>query len=159
MFILFGMAMQVKEEELGGKQVDMQKQYNDDLLQEVSDLLETKLRPIEDRIKCIEDRLKYVNGAVYEKGRVTEPRTELFRNKSDGTNLEVLRDRLRAVKDWYWGFERAVICYAKEKTERATNVLIFMISKPEATTFDILKFISDQPDFLEDAAHGDDEKT
>lgn len=97
-----------------------------------------------------------VAGIVDEQGRVTEPYAELFKNNSGTNNLDTLRDKLRVVKDWYWEFEVAVINYAKKNPERMTNVLIFMISKPEATTSDILEFISNQPDFYEDAAYGEE---
>ena len=70
-------------------------------------------------------------------------------------DLESLVDKLRAVKDWYLDFESGVISYARKKPERTANVLTYLISHPEAATSDIVEFISNQPDFYEDAAYPD----
>lgn len=67
--------------------------------------------------------------------------------------MEEFTIRLETVKDSYYGFVVAVLNYVKNNSARMTAVTDFMNSKPEALTSDILGFISEQPDFYDDAAY------
>lgn len=63
-----------------------------------------------------------------------------------------LKERLDEVKDAYVDFQAAIISYAKKKPERHDKVMDFLKRNPSAMSSDILEFISNQPDFYEDAA-------
>ena len=52
----------------------------------------------------------------------------------------------------YRDFAEAVLQYAKKKPEREEAVLKFLKEHPDATTSDVVKFVSDQPDFFEEAS-------
>lgn len=63
------------------------------------------------------------------------------------------------IKDAYWDYVVGVIVYAKKKPERMKIVTEYVKSHMDATTSDIVWFISNQPDFHDDAApcYEDDE--
>lgn len=61
--------------------------------------------------------------------------------------------RLNNVVDSYYGFVVAVLTYVKNKEARLEVVERFMDENPSALTSDILEFITEQPDFYEDAAY------
>ena len=63
-----------------------------------------------------------------------------------------LRELLFNIRDYYPDFEMAIINYAKRKPERLEAVLAFLRNNPDATSSEIIGFVSDQPDFYEDAA-------
>ena len=67
--------------------------------------------------------------------------------------MEKIAIRLNNVKDSYYSFVVAVMTYVKNKPSRLPIVQKFMDKHPDASTSDILEFISDQPDFYEDAAY------
>lgn len=67
--------------------------------------------------------------------------------------MEEITARLNNVEDSYQGFVRAVLTYVKKKQSRMEAVLEFMDNNPYALSSDILKYISDQEDFYEDAAY------
>lgn len=66
--------------------------------------------------------------------------------------MEDFAIRLENVKDSYYDFVVAVLTYVNNKTERLEYVCNYMDENPRALTADILRFISDQKDFYEDAA-------
>ena len=59
---------------------------------------------------------------------------------------------LNNVKDSYYDFVVAVLNYVKKKQSRMENVKDYIVKNPDASTSDILEFISNQADFYEDAA-------
>ena len=65
--------------------------------------------------------------------------------------------RLNNVKDSYYSFVVAVLTYVKNKPSRLPIVEKFLDEHSDASTSDILEFISDQPDFYEDAAYNQPE--
>jgi hypothetical protein len=67
--------------------------------------------------------------------------------------MEAFAIRLNSVKDTYYGFMAAVLTYVKKKPSRLSAVEEFMDRNPNASTSDILSFISEQNDFFEDAAY------
>lgn len=66
------------------------------------------------------------------------------------SELEVL---LNNIDDTYGAFVRGIAQYAKKKPERMENLLAFLHEHPKASSSDVIKFVSDQPDFMEDAAY------
>lgn len=65
---------------------------------------------------------------------------------------------LNNVKDSYYDFVVAVLNYVKKKQFRMENVKDYLVKNPEASTSDILEFISNQADFYEDDAAFDQAK-
>ena len=61
--------------------------------------------------------------------------------------MEELYKKLNAFPDAYFGFVIGVITYAKQKPERVGKILEYLDSSENLSTSDIIKFISDQPDF------------
>ena len=70
--------------------------------------------------------------------------------------MEELRKMLSNVSDSYYDFVAIVAHYAEKKPERLNTVIGYMKDHPSADTSDILGFISDRPDFYEDAAEYND---
>lgn len=64
-----------------------------------------------------------------------------------------LRKKLCEVKDAYEDFLAAMITYAAKKQERYVRVMDFLKKNPDALSSDILWFVSNQEDFMEDAAY------
>ncbi len=64
--------------------------------------------------------------------------------------MEEFVTRLNKVDDAYYDFIVAVLSYVKRKKGRLETVSRYMDDHPEAGTSDILRFISDQPDFYDD---------
>lgn len=60
---------------------------------------------------------------------------------------------LCAVSDSYPDFISGIVHYAKKKPERMAAVWKFLNEHPDALSSDIVEFVSDQPDFMEDAAY------
>ncbi len=67
--------------------------------------------------------------------------------------MEKFAIRLNNVKKSYYSFVVAVLTYVNNKPSRLPIVEKFMDEHPDASTSDILEFISEQPDFYEDAAY------
>ncbi|MBQ9610848.1 MAG: hypothetical protein IJV15_15615 [Lachnospiraceae bacterium] len=65
--------------------------------------------------------------------------------------MEEFKKTLENIEDSYYGFVAAVITYVNKKQSRFDAVKTFIINNPKALTSDILQFISNQPDFFEDA--------
>ena len=66
--------------------------------------------------------------------------------------MKELEKLLNNVSDTYEDFVIAILHYAKKKNSRLDAVLTYMKENPNATSSDIVYFISTQPDFFEDAA-------
>ena len=66
--------------------------------------------------------------------------------------MEEFTIRLNNVSDSYDSFVDGVLNYVEKKQSRLIAVETFMDEHPEATTSDILWFISNQRDFYEDMA-------
>lgn len=67
--------------------------------------------------------------------------------------MENFTIRLNNVADSYYDFVVAVLTYVNNKKSRLEVVENFMNNNPSALTSDILGFISQQPDFFDDAAY------
>ena len=60
---------------------------------------------------------------------------------------------LNRVDDSYFDFVSAMIHYAEKKPDRLRRVLDYIKNNPNALSSDIIKFVSEQDDFYEDAAY------
>lgn len=60
---------------------------------------------------------------------------------------------LNEIEDSYFDFVSAILHYAEKKPERQEVLLNFLHANPSAMSSDVVRFVSDQPDFHEDAAH------
>ena len=60
---------------------------------------------------------------------------------------------LNNIDDAYFDFVSAIAHYAEKKPSRLKKVLAFLKSNPDAKSSDIIKFVSEQKDFFEDAAY------
>ena len=76
------------------------------------------------------------------------------KHTEDDTMTE-LTEKLNQIPDTYHGFIVAVQNYVKKSPERLAIVSDYLNTHPEALTSDVLEFISNQPDFYDDAAYDD----
>lgn len=60
---------------------------------------------------------------------------------------------LNSIDGAYFDFVSAIMFYAEKKSERLEKVLEYIKNNPGVNTSDVVKFVSDQPDFYEDAAY------
>ena len=67
--------------------------------------------------------------------------------------MEELVCLLNRVDDSYFDFVLAMIHYAEKKPDRLRRVLDYIKNNPNALSSDIIKFVSEQEDFYEDAAY------
>ena len=67
--------------------------------------------------------------------------------------MKDLTIKLNNIKDSYYGFVAAVTTYVKNNPVRLRIVDEFIDNNPDASSSDILSFISEQPDFYDDAAY------
>lgn len=67
--------------------------------------------------------------------------------------MEELKALLNNISDSYYDFVSAMIHYAKKKKTREDALLGFIKSNPDATSSDVIEFVSNQEDFFEDAAY------
>lgn len=67
--------------------------------------------------------------------------------------MEELISILNNLNNSYDDFVTAITHYASKKPSRLEAVLAFLKANPDVTTSDVVKFVSDQPDFMEDAAY------
>ncbi|MCI6782295.1 hypothetical protein ACTQ1U_15105 [Thermoguttaceae bacterium LCP21S3_D4] len=67
--------------------------------------------------------------------------------------MEELKSLLNQIDDSYEDFVSAMLHYAEKKTSRAEAVLNFIKTNSNARTEDVIKFVSCQSDFMEDAAY------
>ncbi len=63
--------------------------------------------------------------------------------------MEELENKLKAIPDSYYGFVVGIINYVKQNPCRLQKVLRFINSTKDLTSSDVVKFVSDQPDFHE----------
>lgn len=68
-------------------------------------------------------------------------------------DLTKLSQLLNKVEDSYFDFVSAMLHYAEKKPARLEALLSFMSEHPKAKSSDIVRFVSEQPDFYEDAAY------
>ena len=73
--------------------------------------------------------------------------------KINSSEMAELRKKLCEVKDTYEAFQGAMITYVARKPERYMRVMDFLKKNPDALSSDILWFVSNQEDFMEDAAY------
>jgi hypothetical protein len=64
--------------------------------------------------------------------------------------MEELINRLNAIPNAYFEFIYSVVDYAESKTSHYTLIMDYLSASPSASISDVLKFISQQPDFFED---------
>ncbi len=83
-----------------------------------------------------------VNGLPAETYRATEVQDEVLIRK--------LQDRLESVPDAYPDFVTGIIHYARKRPERMNSVMEYLGEHPDALSSDVVRFVSDQPDFMED---------
>ena len=67
-------------------------------------------------------------------------------------SLEALRTRLLHMEGVYHSFIVGIMVYAEKKQSRIDAIARFLDENSDATTSDVVGFVSDQPDFYEDAA-------
>lgn len=65
--------------------------------------------------------------------------------------IDYLKDLLLKVADSYYAFVVGTLVYAKKKQSRLEAVIAYLENNPDAMSSDVVGFISDQPDFYEDA--------
>ncbi|MBO4889692.1 MAG: hypothetical protein J5574_01760 [Lachnospiraceae bacterium] len=67
--------------------------------------------------------------------------------------MNELSELLNHIEDAYFDFVSAMLHYAERKTSRQNALLTYLKDHPEAKSSDVVKFVSEQPDFSEDAAY------
>lgn len=71
----------------------------------------------------------------------------------NSSEMAELKKKLSEVKDTYEDFQAAMIRYAAKKPERYERVVDYLRKNPDALSSDVLWFVSNQEDFMEDAAY------
>lgn len=64
--------------------------------------------------------------------------------------MKELKMLLANVSDSYYDFVEGVVLYAKKSNQHTLLVTNYIKQNPDATSSDIIEFISDQPDFMDD---------
>ena len=64
-----------------------------------------------------------------------------------------LKELLEHIEDSYKDFVDAICHYAQKSPERLKKILNFVKDNPNVKSSDVVRFVSDQPDFHEDAAY------
>lgn len=67
--------------------------------------------------------------------------------------MEELTAMLNNIRDSYYDFVSAMIHYAEKKESRKKALINFLNTHPDANSSDVVLFVSEQPDFAEDAAY------
>jgi hypothetical protein len=67
--------------------------------------------------------------------------------------MEELKTLLNNVEDSYFDFVSAMLHYAEKKESRQNALLHYLHTHPNALSSEIIKFVSLQDDFAEDAAY------
>lgn len=67
--------------------------------------------------------------------------------------MNELAELLNGIEDAYYDFVSAILHYAEKKESRCEALLTFIRSNPGVKSSDVVKFVSDQPDFYEDASY------
>lgn len=63
--------------------------------------------------------------------------------------MDELYERLNKISDSYFAFVLGIVSYVKMKPSRLDVVLTFLRENENAKSSDVVKFISEQPDFNE----------
>ena len=79
--------------------------------------------------------------------KVVETFEEMIKEYEKDPEMKDLITRLREVPDSYIGFMAGVVIYTSRSADGMKAVTDFMDANEDLTTSDIIKFISDQPDF------------
>ncbi len=66
--------------------------------------------------------------------------------------MEELIELLNNVEDSYFDFVSGIAHYAEKKPSRVSILIQYLKCHPTAKSSDVVKFVSEQEDFLEDAA-------
>ncbi|MBE5854062.1 MAG: hypothetical protein E7297_01745 [Lachnospiraceae bacterium] len=66
--------------------------------------------------------------------------------------MDELVHRLNSIDDSYYDFVCAISAYARKKASRLEAVLSFLKQNPTASSSEVVRFVSEQDDFYEDAA-------
>ena len=67
--------------------------------------------------------------------------------------MNELKDLLLNIEDSYYDFVSGILNYAERKESGQKKLIEFIKSNPDVKSSDVVKFVSDQPDFYEDAAY------
>jgi hypothetical protein len=67
--------------------------------------------------------------------------------------MNELSELLNNIEDSYFDFVSAILHYAEKKPSRLDTVVKYIKTHPNVKSADVVKFVSDQPDFFEDAAY------
>ncbi|MCM1208046.1 MAG: hypothetical protein NC309_03910 [Ruminococcus sp.] len=67
--------------------------------------------------------------------------------------MEELTCLLNNIEDSYYDFITARLHYAEKTQERQDTVLKYLKNNPKVKSYDVIKFVSEQKDFFEDAAY------
>jgi hypothetical protein len=67
-------------------------------------------------------------------------------------NMNELSALLNSIEDAYFDFVSAMLHYAEKKESRQETLLAYLKANPYVKSSDVVKFVSEQPDFFEDAA-------
>lgn len=67
--------------------------------------------------------------------------------------MDELTALLNGIEDSYYDFVSAILHYAEKKKSRMNVLVQFIKEHPGVKTSEVVKFVSDQEDFYEDAAH------
>jgi len=60
---------------------------------------------------------------------------------------------LNEIEDSYYDFVSAMLHYAEKKPSRSEALLTYLKKNPTAKSSEVIRFVSEQPDFFEDAAY------
>lgn len=63
--------------------------------------------------------------------------------------MKELEDLLINIEDSYYDFISGIMNYAKGNEDRRKKLIDYIKANPEVKSSDVVKFVSDQPDFFE----------
>lgn len=67
--------------------------------------------------------------------------------------MDELKALLNGIEDAYYDFVSGILHYAEKKVSRQEALLKFIKAHPGVQSSDVVKFVSEQDDFYEDAAY------
>ena len=67
--------------------------------------------------------------------------------------MKELTAMLNGIEDSYYDFVSAIVHYAKKHVSRQEALHRFLSENPDAKSADVIRFVSEQSDFSEDAAY------
>ena len=67
--------------------------------------------------------------------------------------MEELKELLSDISDSYSDFVGAILHYAGRKPERLKKLIDYIKNNPQVRSSDVIRFVSEQDDFFEDAAY------